>query len=133
DEIGLKLMRDFGLLLHAKFVDKKGRFLPGFEVAQPGVDNLNGIFLAHLQMTPFSGRISAGQAHKQIAWGLDRLEDVLKAHRDPSEGNNSDFEIIGKQIRDEEAKSDKINSLADILGLKLDPSLPPQPEATRLG
>ena len=122
DATGLRLMSDFDNLLKTKYVDKKGKFQPGLELAKKDVDNLNGIIQEHLAMIPFSGRVSAGQARKQIAWGVDLLDDILKAHKEPSEANNSEFEIIGKQVRDETARSEKANMLAETLGLKLDPN-----------
>ena len=124
DGTGLKLMNDFDLFLKTKYVDKKGKFQPGLELAKKDIDVLNGILQEHLAMTPLFGRVSAGQAKKQLAWSVDYLNDIMKAHRDPSEANNSEFEIIGKQIRDETARSEKANMLAETLGFRLDVNQP---------
>lgn len=125
DQKGLALLRDFDRLLVSRYVNKKGSFDPGQEIGIKEIENLNDLFKAYLSVTPLSDRVSAGQARKTVAWAIDRLEDLASAHASPSESNNSDFEILGKRIRDEEARIEKLNRQAEAIGFALDSSAAP--------
>lgn len=126
---GMELLKKYDALISARYVDKKGEFVSGLEIAQTDIDNLNDLLKAHLSIVPLSGRVSAGQSRKVISWAVDRLSDQASDNRSPSESNNSELEILGTMQRAEEARSKRALNLAESLGLRLDPKLSHKPEA----
>src|SRR5262249_27725608 len=83
------------------------------------------LFKSHLAQSPLLGRVSAGQARRTLARGMDRLDDLIAINKEPTEANHSEFEIIAKQIADEEARVKRVNYLAETLGSPLDAEIEP--------
>jgi hypothetical protein len=108
-------------------VNKKAMFEPAMEISTRDVENLNDLFKSYLSTTMFYGRVSAGQATKQLENGMEKLDEIFLVNSKPSESNNSELEIIGHQIREEEAKVEKAQTQATSLGLNLDFNAPVTP------
>lgn len=123
-QAGQVQFKQFHTLIKNRYVNKKAIFEPAMEISTRDVENLNDLFKSYLSTTMFHGRVSAGQAVKKLEYGMEKLDEVVQNNSKPAESNNSELEIIGFQIREEEAKVEKLQSLATALGLTLDLNAP---------
>ena len=121
---GQTQFKQFYTLIKNRYINKKAVFEPAMEVSSKDIENINDLFKSYLSMTVFFGRVSAGQAVKKLEYGMEKLDELAQIYGSPTESNNSELEIIGKQIRDEEAKIERTQQLASALSLKLDTETP---------
>lgn len=119
DTTGVDALKKYDVLVEGRYVNDKGEYERGLQVAQSDVDNINKLFQSYLSSTPLQGRVSAGQARRILAFGIDQLKDREKAHSSPSESNNSDLEIIACQMHQTEKQLQVTIALAGQLGLAL--------------
>jgi len=134
DTTGLSAMKRYDTLMTGRYATDQGDFQGWKTLSAEDIENINKLFETYLHSKPLSGRVSAGQAHNQLDWGMSRLEELSKMHRSPNSENNSDLEIIAHQRQEAEAAVKSVNNMADRLGLKLtDPQLEEadQSDATR--
>ena len=118
---GIEAFKKYDVLVEGRYVNDKGEYEHGLQIAQGDVDNINKLFQNFVNATPLQGRISAGQARKTIAWGMEQLKEREKTHASPTESNNSDLEIIGYQTRQAERQLQVTIQLAAQLGLTISP------------
>jgi hypothetical protein len=122
DMAGLKALKRYDTLMSSRYATEQGEFQPWRPLAKEDVENINRLFDTYLRSKPLFGRVSAGQAHKMLDWGMSRLEEMTKARNKPKPDNNSDLEIVAHQIKETEATLKSIMTAADKLGMKLNPN-----------
>lgn len=131
---GLALLKRYQKLVTVRYSDEDGNFNAAAEVSGDDVTNLNQLFDHYLHQMPFAaqwGRISAGFARDSLKRGIDQLEEVVSAHRDPDPDNNPELEMLAYQMQNEKDAVDHIMDVADSRGIKLDPKAP-LPEGARV-
>jgi hypothetical protein len=121
---GITLLKKYDTLLRARYVDEEGSFEPATELGADDRDKINQLLKVYLHWTPLKlkSRISAGKARKTIADGIDTLKEWVSNYDSPDEDNNSDVEIISKQIQDEKQNVALLCETANNLGYKIDES-----------
>lgn len=119
---GIKVFKEYDRLLSVRYSSKTGDFEPGVEISSKEVENINQLFQSHLRTVALSGgRISAGNARRSLEWGIERLGKYEDWNTSPNEQNNSDFEIIAKQLHDVDSDVERVMDLADKIDVKLNP------------
>lgn len=115
---GFELMQKYGTLLVTRYRNEKNTFEPGMEISQKEQDNINKLFQTYLRSNPLRGHTSAGEAKRVLEIGAKNVEANAKIHLNPSENNNSDFEILNYQIGQAEISLAKVTELAKVLGIE---------------
>lgn len=117
-------LRKYDILITGRYVDEKtGEYIAGKEVGKRDQDNLNTIFEDYLQMHPFIGRLTAEQSRKFIEEGMEKLNVLSKMHSEPTEGNNTELQIVADSKKETEQSLVKIAFLAKHLGFDLSRNL----------
>jgi hypothetical protein len=119
---GIEAMKKYDVLVEGRYANDKGEYERGLQLAQGDVDNINKLFQNFMNAMPLQGRVSAGQARRTIAWGMEQLKDREKLQSTPLESNNSDLEIIGYETRQAERQLQVTIQLAAQLGLTIGPN-----------
>lgn len=123
EQTGIEALKKYDLLLTIRYANEQGVYQSNVEISTKDQENLNKLFDTYLRSTPILGRTSVGHARRMIDWGMKRLEDLAKAHNDPTELNNPELEIIAKLTIDAETKIKTVTDLASRLGVKLNDNM----------
>lgn len=116
---GTELLKKYNTLILSRYRNEQGLFEKGLEISPKDQDNIGKVLSKYLGQAPLQGRISAGEARRQLNWAMIRLQELSKTHLDPTEENNSELELIAYQLRDSDLKMKKISELAKSLGVEI--------------
>lgn len=117
---GIESFTRYHQLIGAKYVSADGsRFEPGLELEAEDIANINKLFESFLHASPLRGKVSAGQARNMLNWGVKRAEEVASQLGSPDEENNSELQIIAKQLTDLRTEEQKLLNQAESLGVQL--------------
>lgn len=113
---GKKLMEKYATLLVAKYHNSKDEFEAGSIISEKDQINIGKLFQGYLFAQPLKGQTSAGEAKRILEIGARSLDEMAKAHMNPTEKNNSQLEILEYQVQNAEAVLKRANNLALALG-----------------
>ena len=113
---GKKLMDKYAALLVAKYHNAKDEFEAGSIISEKDQLNIGKLFQGYLYAQPLKGQTSAGEAKRILEIGSRSLDEMAKAHLNPTEKNNSQLEILEYQVQNAEAVLKRANNLALALG-----------------
>lgn len=112
-------LRKYDILVQGRYVDPKGDYFPQAEVSERDMGNFNKLFDDYLQLRPVAGRITAAQARKILETGMDKLKDLVKIHKEPTESNSQELALILRYKEETDKDIKKILNLAQMLGFDL--------------
>lgn len=114
------LIRKYSVVLASKYRDPDtNAFQPGMELSPKDLETVSRILNKYVNAQPIPGRVSAGEARRQLEYAVRRLNELAKIHNNPSEENNSELEILAYQMSDSDLKLRKTVSFAKSLGIEL--------------
>ncbi len=116
----VELLKKYSLLLGTRYRNDKGEYDKGIELTLKDSENLNKMLRSFLSWTPIQGRISVGEARRNIDWASARLVEMARFNTEPTETNNSDLELITHQMKELEIGRVKVETMAKALDLPLD-------------
>jgi hypothetical protein len=116
---GVDLLRKYNTLIQSRYRNDQGNFERGLEISPKDGENIGKVFAKYLGCGLSEGRLSAGEARRQLESGIVRLQESAKRHLEPSEENNSELELVAYQLRDSEVKMKKTSDLAKALGIEI--------------
>jgi hypothetical protein len=129
DNEGMEAMDKYVTLIKGRYLNESGEFEPGLALDKADTANINKLFALYLRSTVLTEKmVSAGIARKTLEWGKDRLNELYKVHHSPSSSNNSEMQIIAKQVRDTEKEMKTVRQVASRMGVKLITPDPEHPE-----
>jgi hypothetical protein len=119
EEAWVDHLRKYDILLGARYVNDKGEYQAQMELTDHDTGNINKLFDEYLHGRPFQGRVTVSMARKTLEGGQEKLRDMVKIHKEPTESNNMDLQIIAQQKDDSQKQIAKVLMLAQQLGFDL--------------
>lgn len=117
--VGLEDFKRYQKIVVTRYVNDEGVYQPGLILNKTDYDNVTSIFQEYLNRTPFAERASAGDAERELIWGVNQLDMNIKKHADPSEKTHPELEMIAKESLDTDKEIKVTTTLAQRLGVVL--------------
>lgn len=120
ENYGVEILRKYAIIINNRYRDElTGKFESGMEISVKDQENISRVLNRYFSSNALSGRVSAGEALRQIEFSIVRLRDMARMHAEPSEENTSELEILAYQLKDSNTKLNRVTDLAKNLGVEL--------------
>lgn len=120
ENYGIEILRKYIIIINNRYRDElTGKFEAGMEISVKDQENIGRVLTRYFAANPLQGRVSAGEALRQIESSILRLRELASMHADPSEENTSELEILAYQLKDSNVKLRRVTELAKNLGVEL--------------